>query len=291
MSLLRPAARLRATMNIDASNRVERWGTTMIRVAICGTGTMGQLVLATIEAQDDLQPVGFVEPLAQGDDKHSGAGGAVYPVYADPATLFERTHPDVVIDFTNAQFTPTLIDAALAHGVRPVIGTSGVDVATIDRLRAGSSSAGLGAVYAANFAIGAVLQMHMAALASRFFDSAEIIELHHDRKVDAPSGTALTTARLMRAARDDDFTMNVPALEHLPGGRGASTGGVPIHSIRLPGFVASQEVIFGGFGQTLTLRHDTTGREAFMPGVVIAVREVMNRTALVEGLDALVGLG
>ena len=263
----------------------------MIRVAICGTGTMGQLVLETIEAQEDLQPVGFVEPLAQGDEEHRASSGTTYGVHADPNALFERTHPDVVVDFTNAQFTPALVDAALKHGVRPVIGTSGVDAATIARLRDGSAAAGRGAVYAANFAIGAVLQMYMAALASRFFDSAEIIELHHDRKVDAPSGTALTTARLMRAARDSDFTMNVPTLEHLPGGRGADTGGVPIHSVRLPSFVASQEVIFGGFGQTLTLRHDTTGREAFMPGVVIAVREVMNRTGLVEGLDQLVGLG
>ena len=263
----------------------------MIRVAICGTGTMGRLVLATIEAQDDLQPVGFVEPLAQGEEQVEGAGGAIYPVLADPNALFERTHPDVVVDFTNAQFTGVLVEAALAHGVRPVIGTSGVDAAIIERLREGSASAGRGAVYAANFAIGAVLQMHMAALASRFFDSAEIIELHHDKKVDSPSGTALTTARMMRAARDEAFAMNVSAQEHLPHARGAEHGGIPIHSVRLPGFVASQEVIFGGFGQTLSLRHDSTGRESFMPGVVIAVREVMNRTTLVDGLAALVGLG
>ncbi|RLT43002.1 MAG: 4-hydroxy-tetrahydrodipicolinate reductase [Chloroflexi bacterium] len=263
----------------------------MIRVAICGTGTMGQLVLATIEAQDDLQPVGFVEPLAGSIDAHHASSDVTYPVFPDPAMLFDATHPDVVVDFTNAQFTPALVQAALAGGVRPVIGTSGVDAATIERLRAGSAAAGLGAVYAANFAIGAVLQMHMAAIASRFFDSAEIIELHHDQKVDSPSGTALTTARLMRDARGSDFGMNVPALEHLPHARGAEAGGVPIHSVRLPGFVASQEVIFGGFGQTLSLRHDTTGREAFMPGVIIAIREVMSRTALVEGLDALIGLG
>ena len=263
----------------------------MIRVAICGTGTMGQLVLETIEAQEDLQPVGFVEPLAQADAEHRASSGTTYGVHADPGALFERTHPDVVVDFTNAQFTLTLIEAALKHGVRPVIGTSGVDAATIDRLRAGSAAAGRGAVYAANFAIGAVIQMHLAAIAARFFESAEIIELHHDRKVDSPSGTALATAAMMRAARDADFAMNVPTLEHIPHARGGVVGGVPIHSVRLPGFVASQEVIFGGFGQTLTLRHDTTGREAFMPGVVIAIREVMSRTALVEGLDALVGLG
>ena len=193
----------------------------MIRVAICGTGTMGQLVLETIEAQPDMQPVGFVEPLAQADEQHQASSGTTYGVHADPHALFERTHPDVVVDFTNAQFTPTLVDAALKHGVRPVIGTSGVDAATIELLRTGSEAAGRGAV----------LQMYMAALAARFFDSAEIIELHHDRKVDSPSGTALTTAALMRAARDDDFTMNRPALEHLPHARGAAAAGIPILSL------------------------------------------------------------
>jgi len=131
----------------------------------------------------------------------------------------------------------------------------------------------------------------MAAIAARFFDSAEIIELHHDRKVDTPSGTAVSTAHLMREARGSDFQANTPELEHLPHARGAQTGGIPIHSIRLPGYVASQEVIFGGLGQTLTLRHDTTGRESFMPGVTLAIREVLNRDHLVVGLDQLVGLG
>jgi 4-hydroxy-tetrahydrodipicolinate reductase len=263
----------------------------MIRVAICGTGTMGSLVLSMIEAQDDMQAVGMVEPMAEHRITNFVRDGVEYPVYNDPNALFEAQHPDVAVDFTNAQFTATLVEAALAHGVRPVIGTSGVDAATLTKLRDGSLAAGRGAVVAANFAIGAVLQMHMAAIAARFFEAAEIIELHHDAKVDSPSGTALATARLMRAARGADFNMNVPDLEHVPGARGATeVGGVPLHSVRLPGFVASQEVIFGGLGQTLTLRHDTTGREAFMPGVIIAVREVMTRTALVEGLGALIGL-
>ncbi|MEX2031298.1 MAG: 4-hydroxy-tetrahydrodipicolinate reductase, partial [Dehalococcoidia bacterium] len=190
-----------------------------------------------------------------------------------------------------AQFTPTLIEAALKHGVRPVIGTSGVDAKTLTRLREGALASGVGAVYAANFAIGAVLQMYMAAIAARFFDSAEIIEMHHDAKVDSPSGTALSTARVMHDARGRDFEANTPSLEHLEGARGAITGGIPIHSVRLPGFVASQEVIFGGTGQILTLRHDSTGRDSFMPGVMLAIREVMTRDHLVVGLDQLVGLG
>lgn len=263
----------------------------MIRIAITGTGQMARLVLATVEAQPDFDPVGLVEPMGVATDEFRGGSGAVYPLTADPAALFAAVHPDVVVDFTNAAFTARLVEAALAHGVRPVIGTSGVDAATVARLRAASAEAKRGAVIAANFAIGAVLQMHMAALAARFFDSAEIIELHHDRKVDAPSGTSLTTAQMMRAARGRDFDSNVPDLRHIEDTRGGAAGGIPIHSIRLPGFVASQEVIFGGTGQILTLRHDSTGRDSFMPGVVIAIREVMRRDALVEGLAPLVGLG
>ncbi|MBM4409708.1 MAG: 4-hydroxy-tetrahydrodipicolinate reductase [Chloroflexi bacterium] len=263
----------------------------MIRVAITGTGQMARLVLATIEAQPDFDPVGLVEPMGATSDQFQGDAQGVYPLTTDPADLFKSVHPDVVVDFTNAAFTTRLVEAALAHGVRPVIGTSGVDAATVERLRAGSAEAKRGAVVAANFAIGSVLQMHMAAIAARFFDSAEIIELHHDRKADAPSGTSLTTARMMRDARGRDFETNITSLHHIEDTRGGAIGGIPIHSVRLPGFVASQEVIFGGTGQILTLRHDSTGRESFMPGVVIAIREVMRREGLVEGLAPLVGLG
>lgn len=260
----------------------------MIRVVVSGYGQMGRTVVVAVEAQDDMEVVGVLEPL-QG----SGApatGGTVYGIHADPTTLFATVHPDVVVDFTNAAWTPRLVEAALAAGVRPVIGTSGVPGATIDALRAGCAERKLGGVVAANFALGAVVLMHLAQIAARYFDAAEVIELHHDRKVDSPSGTALATARLMRAARGSDFAYRSSDLEHVPGARGAVEGGVGLHSVRLPGFVASQEVIFGGLGQTLTLRHDSTGRESFMPGVLLAVREVMEREALVEGLDALIGL-
>jgi len=140
---------------------------------------------------------------------------------------------------------------------------------------------------AANFAIGAVLMMHFAAQAARFFDNAEIIELHHDQKVDAPSGTAKTTAELMRAARKDPFVHPLTEKETVPGTRGGELGGIAIHSVRLPGLVAHQEVIFGGLGQTLTIRHDSTGRDSFMPGVIAATRAVMGIDHLVVGLDEL----
>ncbi len=256
----------------------------MIRVVVSGTGQMGTTVLRAIESADGLEPVGIIESLQPPPDL------AAYPVDADPAAMFERLEPDVVVDFTHARAAPALVEAALAHGVRPVIGTSGITDETLARLRHGCAEQGLGAVVAPNFALGAVILMYMAGLAARYFESAEIIELHHDGKVDAPSGTALNTAQLMRQARGGDFGHNVPELTHIDGTRGGIVGGIPIHSVRLPGLVAHQEVILGGQGQTLTLRHDSTGRDSFMPGVLLAIREVMSRDHLVEGLDQLVGL-
>ncbi|MEX2245747.1 MAG: 4-hydroxy-tetrahydrodipicolinate reductase, partial [Dehalococcoidia bacterium] len=148
----------------------------------------------------------------------------------------------------------------------------------------------LGGVVAANFAIGAVLLMHLAKIAAPYFDAAEIIELHHDQKVDAPSGTAIATARGMVEARGRPFGRNVPETETIAGARAAEIDGVTVHSVRLPGLVAHQEVLFGGQGQTLTIRHDTTGRDSFMPGILLAVREVMRREELVVGLEGLIGL-
>ena len=261
----------------------------MIRVAVCGSGAMGRTVIDAVEAEADMEVVGVIAPLAL-PGQYQAAGGRVHTTHPDPATLFSFAEPDVVVDFTNALFTPKLVAAALEAGVRPVIGTSGMPPDTLEVLRAGCAERRLGAVVAANFALGAVVLMHLATIAARYFDAAEVIELHHDRKVDAPSGTALQTARLMREARGRDFAHPDPELEHIPGARGAVEGGVGLHSIRLPGFVAHQEVIFGGTGQTLSLRHDSTGRDSFMPGVLLATREVMQREELVVGLDALIGL-
>ena len=263
----------------------------MIRVAVSGSGNMGSQVLATIEAQDDLEPVGIVEPMGVEGSEITAASGAVYPANGDPAALFAEVAPDVVVDFTNASFAPTLVEAALAHGVRPVIGTSSIPDVVVERLRAGLAERQLGGVVAPNFALGAVVLMHLAKVAAPHFDAAEVIELHHDGKVDSPSGTAVATAQLIREARGEDLSHPESQIEHVQGARGAQFGGVGLHSIRLPGLVAHQEVIFGGLGQTLTLRHDSTGRDSFMPGVLLAVREVMGREGLVYGLDALIGLG
>lgn len=250
---------------------------------------MGRQVLAAVAGAGDMEPAGVVDKLSAESEIALPEGGTV-PLSADAAALFDETKPDVVVDFTNAQWTPELAEAALQRGVRLVIGTSGLPDAWVDELEARCREQGVGAVLAPNFAIGAVLLIYLSKVASRFFDSAEIIELHHDRKVDAPSGTAIATAQEMAKARGKPFDRNVPETETIAGTRAADIGGVTLHSVRLPGLVAHQEVIFGGLGQTLSIRHDTTGRESFMPGVLLAVREVMKRRELVRGLEALFGL-
>jgi len=255
-----------------------------LRVLISGSGKMGRQVAASVLAEPGLVPVGFVDGLAE-----PGALEGL-PLHNDAARALADLKPDVVIDFTNAAWTPQLAPACLASGVRMVIGTTGLSDDFMRWLEAESASTKTGVVLAANFAIGAVLMMHFAKQAAPFFEYAEIIELHHEMKVDSPSGTAKTTAELMRAARDRDFKHSDSEKEPLPGARGAAFGGVSLHSVRLPGLVAHQEVIFGGLGQTLTIRHDTTGRDSFMPGVMMAAREVMQLDRLVVGLDALFGL-
>jgi 4-hydroxy-tetrahydrodipicolinate reductase len=255
-----------------------------IRVVVSGSGKMGQQVIAALRAAEGMTPVGCVDGLAP-DGEFEGV-----PLYCDASRCFAALTPDVVIDFTNAAWTPVLADAALLRGVRLVIGTTGLSPDFLAALETQAADRKTGVVVASNFAIGAVLMMHFAAQASRFFENAEIIELHHDQKVDSPSGTAKTTAELMRAARASDFLHPNSEKEPLPGARGAQHGGIAIHSVRLPGFVASQEVIFGGLGQTLSIRHDTTGRDSFMPGVIAATRAIMSLDHLVVGLDALFGL-
>lgn len=256
----------------------------VIRVAISGSGKMGREVCAALRRTDDLEPVGFIDRLAQPGECEG------LTLLREPGDLFDLRKPDIVIDFTNAEFSADLAKAALDHGVRPVIGTSGLTSDFVEALRAACAEKALGGVVASNFALGAVLMMHFAALAAHHYDSAEIIELHHDQKVDAPSGTAVTTARLMQEARGSDFERNVPQKDNLPGARATADGGVTIHSVRLPGLVAHQEVIFGALGETLTLRHDTTSRESFMPGVLLAARRVIDLDHLVVGLDGLLGL-
>ena len=257
---------------------------TDLRIVVSGAGRMGHQVAAAVLAEPGMAPVAYLDGLAT-----PGAFEGL-PLYNDPAACLDEMKPDVVIDFTNAAWTPRLAEAALPRGVRLVVGTTGLGAGFLEWLEREAAACKTGVVVAANFAIGAILMMYFARQAARFFDQAEIIELHHDQKVDSPSGTAKTTAEGMLAARGRPFSHRESEVEPLPGARGAELGGIALHSVRLQGLVAHQEVLFGGLGQTLSIRHDTTGRDSFMPGVIAATREVMKLEKLVVGLDALFGL-
>ena len=257
----------------------------MIKVAVAGAlGRMGAEVIRAVTAADDLQVVGAV------DVKPSTGAEYPFPVTSDLRQLIADTSPEVLVDFTVADAAFANALTALDGGVRPVIGTTGMRPDQLQRIGDKATERRTGAFVAPNFALGVVLTMHFARIASRYFDSAEVIELHHDQKIDAPSGTGVWIAQNMASARGKPFRMNVPEKETLPGGRGAEHEGVRVHSVRLPGLVAHHEVLFGGEGQILTIRHDSMDRNSFMPGVLIAIREVLGLDRLVVGLDNLLHL-
>ena len=255
-----------------------------ISIVISGSGNMGRQVAQEAAADPATTPLGFVDALAEGDTCDG------LPLYRDAEACLDALKPEVVVDFTNAAWTPPLAKVALERGVSLVIGTTGLTSEFLEELGHEAAARKVGVVVAPNFAIGAILLMYFARQAARFFDHAEIIELHHAGKVDAPSGTAKTTAEQMVEARGEPFARVEAETQIVPNTRGGEVGGVTIHSVRLPGLVAHQEVLLGGLGQTLTLRHDSTGRDSFMPGVLSAVKAVREADGLVLGLDALFGL-
>jgi 4-hydroxy-tetrahydrodipicolinate reductase len=196
---------------------------------------------------------------------------------------------EVVVDFSRPEATAAAAEGLVPEGVHLVSGTTGLPAEVMDELAAQAGKADHGnVVWAPNFALGAVLAMHFAAVAGRFYPAAEVIELHHQGKADAPSGTALRTARAIAASREQAAA--TPGSESVAGVRGGEVDGVRVHSVRLPGLVAHQEVIFGGQGELLTLRHDSLERSSFMPGVLLAVRAVATRPGLTVGLEPLLGL-
>ncbi len=263
----------------------------MIRVLVSGAaGRMGQEVCRAVAAADDLELVGAVDLMRVDESLETVAGvaGCNLKVERSLARALEATKPDVVVDFTQPYSRYANFKASLEGGARPVVGTTGWTPNDIEEAAKACRDAGLGAVIAPNFAIGAVLMMRFAAMAARHMPSLEIIELHHDGKLDAPSGTAAQTAALAAEARRS-AGVNAVEPEGAPGtpARGLDLHGIRIHSVRLPGLLAHQETIFGGLGQTLTIRHDAISRESFMPGVLLACRRVMGLDGLAYGLEAL----
>lgn len=255
----------------------------MINVLVNGAGgRMGREVVRAVLAAEDMRLVAAVDPAhateALGEGSDLNVGGNL-------AESVAQTRPDVMVDFTHPAVVEQAIATALASGVNCVVGTTGLSTETLRRL-ASEARDDACLFVAPNFAIGAVLMMRFAQTAARFMPHAEIVELHHDRKADAPSGTAMGTARLISAARSDTPAAPGRETEVAEGARGALVDGVTVHSVRLPGLVAHQEVIFGGIGQTLTIRHDSIDRTSFMPGVLLAIRETPRRSGLIVGLEA-----
>lgn len=268
-----------------------------IRVLVLGaTGRMGKPIVQTILNTNGLELVGAVSRSHTGEDAATVAGlqqpcGVSLTDNLDG--LLASTKADVAIDVTQPELALANSLACLSAGVRPVVGTSGFGVEAQQKLADTlENSPHLSAMVVPNFAIGGVLMMHFAQTAAKFFNHAEIVELHHNRKLDAPSGTAAQTAAGMATSRKEAFN---PALvdetETLQGARGGKAAGdILIHSVRLPGLVAHQEVLFGDEGQLLTIRHDSFNRDSFMPGVVMATQHVMTFTGLQVGLEKAMGL-
>ena len=251
---------------------------------------MGSTVCAAVASDRATDLVAAVDPHHEGIDLHLVARGAPVPpltVAADPEA-FERAGVDVVVDFTRLEAARENLAWAAEHGVHAVVGTTGFDDDDHDRFRRSFTDSNC--LIAPNFAIGAVLMMRFAELAAPFFDTAEVIEYHHDAKVDAPSGTAMLTVERLAAASDEwaDDPTESEVVEHARGGKGP--GDIPVHSVRMRGMVAHQEVILGTTGQTLTVRHDSYDRDSFMPGVLLGVKRVGELPGLTIGLDEALGL-
>ncbi len=260
-----------------------------IRVVVHGAaGRVGQEVVKAVCQEKDMVLVGAVDVKVSSDSLSLPDNKGSVPFSTDLAAVIDSCQPDVIVDFTIAKASMPAIRIAAKKGINLVIGTTGFNADELKEMEKLAGANEIGIVAAPNFALGAVLMMHLAKIAGKFMDHAEIIELHHDKKLDAPSGTSQLTAKAMAEARGKPF-LPPSAGEPTPS-RGQSVEGINIHSIRMPGFMAHQEVIFGTSGQTLSIRHDTINRECYMPGVLIAIKAVVKQKGFTYGLDKLLGL-
>jgi 4-hydroxy-tetrahydrodipicolinate reductase len=256
---------------------------TALRVMVVGAaGRMGREVVRAVSAAPDLALVAAVDRVRVGEDavRVAGAAGPAVPLCDSLRAAIQEGKPEAAVDFTLPTEVMANARAAIAAKLPYVVGTSGLKEPDLEELAALCEQHSTPALVVPNFALGAVLMMQFAAQAARYFPAAEVIELHHSDKIDSPSGTARATAKLLAEAGASSTTppSDQPA-------RGLTEQGIQIHSVRLPGLVAHQEVIFGGLGQTLTIRHDSISRESFMPGVLLALRKVRELKGLVVGLE------
>lgn len=261
-----------------------------IKIVIAGPrGRMGREAVKLVEDTAHFTLVGVIDhkyegqKLSEADDFKSDA-----IIYTDIDTCFAETKPHVLIDLTTPEIGKIHTKKALEYGVRPVVGTTGFSDADLKELEELTEEKEIGAIIAPNFAIGAILMMKFSKMAAKYFSDVEILEMHHDQKLDAPSGTGLKTAEMISEVREAKEQGHPDEKETLNGARGATYKGIHVHSIRLPGLVAHQEVLFGGDGQTLSIRHDSFNRASFMSGVKLCVEQVMKLDVLVYGLENLI---
>lgn len=264
----------------------------MIKVAIAGArGKMGIEAVHTIMKREDMQLVAAL------DYKHVGAtlgdldmfpSHYNIPVFTNFSELVAYTKPDVLVDLTNPHTVYEHTKQALLHNVRPVIGTTGFTDDQLEELTQLANEKKIGCIIAPNFAIGAILMMKFAREAAKYLPDVEIIEMHHDNKLDAPSGTGVKTAQMIAEVRDMKIQGHINEKETIPGARGADFEGMHIHSVRLPGLVAHQQVLFGGEGQLLTIRHDSLNRQSFMGGIAFCIETVVGLEKLVYGLENII---
>ncbi|MBD2445057.1 4-hydroxy-tetrahydrodipicolinate reductase [Dolichospermum sp. FACHB-1091] len=260
-------------------------------------GKMGREVIKAVAQASDLTLLGAIDTTPQHQGKDAGElAGLSEPLEVPISNQLEpmlayvagerQMQPGVLVDFTHPDVVYNNIRSAIAYGIRPVVGTTGLSPAQIQELSDFAEKASTGCLIIPNFSIGMVLLQEAAVRASQYFDHVEIIELHHNQKADAPSGTAIQTAQLLAEMGKTFNTAMVEETEKIPGARGSlADEGIRIHSVRLPGLIAHQEVIFGAAGQIYTLRHDTSDRACYMPGVLLAIRKVNQLKSLVYGLE------
>jgi 4-hydroxy-tetrahydrodipicolinate reductase len=258
-----------------------------IRVLVHGAaGRVGQEVVKAVCQEPGMVLAGGVDIKAAGT--LTRPDGTTAPFGDSVAEIIKSCEPDVMVDFTIAKASMPAVRTAAKNNVNMVIGTTGFSGAELDEMKKLAEANEIGIIAAPNFALGAVLMMHLAKIAGKLMNHAEIIELHHDKKLDAPSGTSLLTAKAMVEARGKAFVP--PSAGEHTNSRGATQSGINIHSVRLPGLMAHQEVIFGAAGQTLSIRHDTINRECYMPGVILAIKAAVKQKGFIYGLDKLLGL-
>jgi 4-hydroxy-tetrahydrodipicolinate reductase len=256
-------------------------------------GKMGLEVIKAIASADDMMLVGAIDrnPSMQGEDigEIAGCGALEVPVMNDLQAILAMAQEKgtaVMVDFTHPDSIYENVRAAIAYGVRPVVGTTGLSTAQIQNLAEFADKASTGCLIIPNFSIGVILMQQAAIQAAKYFEHVEIIELHHNQKADAPSGTAIQTAQLLGELGKTFNPPSVTESEKLVGARGCQADeNIRIHSIRLPGFIAHQEIIFGAPGEIYTLRHDTTNRSCYMPGVLLAIRKILGIKSLIYGLE------